>query len=61
MARKGPELRNLLESIADGWVDIRIRAVERFEKAGFSREEAIFMTMDEWWGTKMRMHARKKS
>jgi len=46
----GPEIYELCNRTVLGYVDLRIAAVKRFEDAGFTREEAIYMTMDEWWG-----------
>lgn len=55
----GPELMAVFSSLVSGTVDLRIQAVSQFEAAGFTREEAIYMTMDEWWGLK-NLSSKKK-
>ena len=46
----GPELRKMAEAFGIGAIDIRANMVFHLESRGFSREEAILMTMDEWYG-----------
>lgn len=40
-----PEIYPYLERSVDGITDLKIRAIERYEAAGFSREDAIFITV----------------
>lgn len=46
----GPYLRKIVEAASNATIEMRISHVRKFEDAGFTREEAIFLTMDEWWG-----------
>lgn len=48
----GPEIYDLTYNMAINSAKIRADVVKVFEKEGFTREEAIFLTMDEWWGIK---------
>ena len=43
----GPEARELLDGIFDYAIDCRITAFNKLRDAGFSREEAINITMNE--------------
>lgn len=42
----GPELKDLLSTINNGLVDLRIEAIARYQAAGFTREEAILMSIN---------------
>lgn len=43
----GPELKDLAESICDGAVDLKIRAIQRYVDSGiFTKEEAMLLVMD---------------
>ena len=55
----GPELKTVFSALCGGMADLRIEIVQKFEDAGFSREEAIYLTMDEWWGFR-RLSSEKK-
>ena len=48
----GPELRNVFDAVGDYTVERRLRSLKLFQEGGCTREEAIYMTMDEWWATK---------
>jgi len=41
-----PELKEVLDSVIDYTIERRIKSVHLFEKAGFTREEAIILSMD---------------
>ena len=45
----GPEVREFFGGMQMAIVEMRIDAIKRYESAGFTREEAIYMTMDEWF------------
>jgi len=45
----GPDLKNLLQGIIFGSVDLKMAAIARYEANGFTREEAMFLVMDEWF------------
>lgn len=45
----GPDLKDLFRGIILGTVDLKIEAIAKCESAGFTREEAIFLVMDEWF------------
>ena len=42
----GPEIRKLFSGIVDGIVDMKIQAIKRYDSNGFSRTEAILLTID---------------
>jgi len=48
----GPELKQLPERAMDWAVKHRIKTIGIYEKAGFSREDAITMTLDDVWAFK---------
>jgi hypothetical protein len=56
----GPLLKKLLSEVIMASVDMRAEAVARLEAKGFSREEAIYMTMDQWWGMRQSLSGQKK-
>lgn len=43
----GPELKEIPEAFCEWMVGNRIKHVEMYEKAGFSRDDAITMTLDD--------------
>ena len=45
VAQTGKKIKPLLESLTDTTVDLTIRAVMRYEKAGMTREEAILLSL----------------
>jgi len=45
----GPELRSVVRSILMATVELKIEMVRKYEAAGFTTEQAIMMTMDEWF------------
>ena len=44
----GPDLKSLMKSACVGSIDIKADCVLHLESRGFSREEAIIMTSDQW-------------
>jgi hypothetical protein len=45
----GPDLKELVRGVASGMADIKIEMIHKYEANGFTREEAIFLVMDEWF------------
>ena len=45
----GPDLRELARGIILGTVDLKMEAIQKYEAAGFTREDAMFLVMDEWF------------
>ena len=45
----GPELAEIPEALGNWIVDNRIKHVKRYEDAGFSKQDAIDMTLDDVW------------
>lgn len=46
----GPELNSLADGLVMAAVDMKARAIKKLENEyGFTREEAIFLVMDEWY------------
>jgi len=45
----GPEVYDFFLSLAIGSVDIKSACVKKFEENGFTRQDAISMTMDQWY------------
>ena len=45
------ELKDITDDMRDYIIDSRIASIRRLEDAGFSREDAINITMDEWYNT----------
>ena len=43
-----PDLKDLMQSAAVGLIDIKADCVAHMESRGFSHEEAIMMTCDQW-------------
>lgn len=41
-----PEMSNYVDRLSDGVVDLKIRQIARYQAAGYTREEAILMTID---------------
>ena len=41
-----PEVSIYMDRFADGLVDIKVRQINRYEINGFTREEAILLTID---------------
>lgn len=56
----GPEIKDLLDGILDYSIDRRINAVLRLEQAGFSREDAISLVMDEWYSIARALGQQRK-
>ena len=56
----GPEIKEFLNGIQLGIVDMRINAIRKYEAEGFTREEAIFMTMDEWFAYRRSLNKKSK-
>ena len=56
----GPESYDLLLGLAIGSVDIRTACVKRFEENGFTRQQAIDMTMDQWYQFSKSMNSANK-
>jgi len=42
----GPEVSKLFESITDGLADLKMRMIDRFKSRGYTKAEAITMTLD---------------
>jgi hypothetical protein len=42
----GPHFYRLLEAAQDGLVDLQVRAIKRYEDAGFSRDDAILLNLN---------------
>jgi len=57
----GPELFDLMSGLAIGSVDIRVACVKRFEELGFTRQDAIAMTMDQWYQFSKSLNNTKKN
>jgi hypothetical protein len=45
----GPECQELLNGVALGITNTKIRQIEHLISSGFTREEAILLTMDMWF------------
>lgn len=45
----GPDLKDLFGGVTEAMADLRINVIRKYEAAGFTREEAILLTMDEWF------------
>ena len=45
----GPEIYDVAEKIVLATAELRIKQIQKYEEGGFSREDAINMTMDEWY------------
>ena len=45
----GPDLKDLFRGIILGSAELKITAILLYEATGFTREEAIFLVMDEWF------------
>lgn len=56
----GPELRQVFDSAIDYTVERRLRSLRLLEEGGCSREEAVYMTMDEWWGLRRGLTQRQR-
>jgi predicted house-cleaning noncanonical NTP pyrophosphatase (MazG superfamily) len=53
LKKYGPEIKDLFQGIQLGIIDIRAEVIKRLQEVhGFTKEEAIYITMDEWWGMK---------
>lgn len=48
----GPELDEIFGGINEWSIHQRIKNINLLEEKGFTREEAIYITMDQWWGMK---------
>ena len=55
----GPTLRGLFGKMTLAMVDMRADAVAHLEAKGFTRPEAIEMTMDEWGAIRRSLNQRK--
>lgn len=44
----GPELRRVLSAFVIGMTDLKIEAIRHYEDNGFTREQAMLLTMDSW-------------
>ena len=44
----GPDVKAFLSDINDGITDLKIATFTRYQDAGFTREEAVAMTCDQW-------------
>ncbi len=56
----GPELGEVFGDVTNWMVKKKIDHVKMFEAAGFTREESIYMTMDEWWGIHKKLQNTQK-
>ena len=41
-----PEISHYVDRLADGIVDVKIRQIQRYERQGFTKEEAMLLTID---------------
>ena len=46
------ELKMIPEAVSDWIVEKRIRAIKKYENAGFTRDDAILMTLDDIYATR---------
>ena len=56
----GPELKGLFSDLNDGLTDLKIATIKRYQDAGFTREEAILLTCDQWAQLVKNMNSNKK-
>jgi len=54
-----PEIASLFSDLAKGIVDRRVDMIKRFEEHGFTRDEAMILTMDEWYGIRQALKNNK--
>ena len=56
----GPELKELFGGMQRGLIDMRIDSIRRYQEAGFTIDQAIDMTMDEWYAYRRSMTRKSK-
>lgn len=60
VASYGPELSDFLEKMSFGLVDIKMKTIKRYEDGGFTRQEAIILTLSDIKGAMEAMKNNKK-
>ena len=56
----GPEIQPVLEGMRSFLVQSRIKSIAEYERAGFTREDAITMTLDEAFAIRRVVRAKPK-
>ena len=56
----GPELKELFGGMQRGLIDMRIDSIRRYQEAGFTIDQAIDMTMDEWFAYRRALTRKSK-
>lgn len=54
------EIKQVMDALMDGIVNLKIRSIEKFEKAGYSRKEAILLSCDTFQNIQSQLNKRGK-
>lgn len=55
-----PEIKQVMESCVDGVANLKIRMVSNFEKAGFTKDQAILLSCDSFQSVQNRLNKQEK-